>query len=106
MKNPDPAIGAKLKSKPHFYKIQLFDSLSRFLRVWLQSFLKSANMTCTIFWLKKSRKVSQNAEFHADFISVEKVCANLHQNKFDEHECKQINAYSVTFLLKIFWCIF
>ena len=40
---------------------------------------------------KKSKKVSKNAEFHADFESVEKLLKNApkksyKQNKFDEHE--------------------
>ncbi len=49
-------MGAKFKSKTHF----LF--LRRFLRVLLQSLKK------VLIW-----KVSKNAEFHADFESVEKV---------------------------------
>jgi hypothetical protein len=60
MKNTDPVMGAKLKSKTHL-KNTLFEP---FLRIWLQSskFAKSANMTkkCT----QKSYK----------------------QNKFDEHK--------------------
>ncbi len=44
-----------------------------------------------IFSWKKPGKVSKNAEFHADFKSVEKVGKNEHeknylQKKFDEHE--------------------
>jgi hypothetical protein len=58
-------MGAKLKSKTHLLNT-FFDFLSRFLRVWLQS-LKNK-----FFW-KKLKKVSKNAEFHADFESVEKV---------------------------------
>jgi hypothetical protein len=43
------------------------------------------------FLLKKSTKVSKNADFHADFESVEKVVKkwtqkSYKQNKFDEHE--------------------
>ncbi len=56
MKNTDPLMGAKLKSKTHLQNT-FFYFLSRFLRIWLQS-------------LKKDVK---NAEFHADFESVEKV---------------------------------
>jgi hypothetical protein len=64
-------MGAKLKSKTHLQNT-FFDFLSRFLRVWLQSLKK------VLIWqkkkiLKKSRKVSKNAEFYADFESVEKV---------------------------------
>ncbi len=35
----DPLMGAKLKSKTHLQNT-FFDFLSRFLRVWLQSFKK------------------------------------------------------------------
>ncbi len=46
-------------------------------------------MTQKNLFLKKSKKISKNAEFHADFESVEKVvkkCRSYKQNKFDEHE--------------------
>jgi hypothetical protein len=39
MKNTDPLMGAKLKSKTHLQNT-FFDFLSRFLRVWLQSLKK------------------------------------------------------------------
>ncbi len=42
------------------------------MRVWLQS-LKKVLKWPKKFILKKSKKVSKNAEFHADFESVEKV---------------------------------
>jgi hypothetical protein len=64
-------MGAKLKSKTHLQNT-FFDLLSRFLRVWLQS-LKKVLILPKIFFFKKSKKVSKNAEFHADFESVEKV---------------------------------
>jgi hypothetical protein len=72
-------MGAKLKSKTHLLNT-LFDFLSCFLRVWLQSYF---------FW--KIEKGVKNTEFHADFESVEKVvkkCSKkgYKQNKFDEHE--------------------
>ncbi len=52
---------------------------------------KNENMTLKKKILKKSRKVSKNAEFHADFKSVEKVFKKEHeksyqQKKFDEHK--------------------
>ncbi len=83
-------MGAKLKSKTHLQNT-FFDFLSRFLRVWLQSWKKVLIWPKTNSFLKKSKKVSKNAEFHADFESVEKVvkkCAkkSYKQNKFDEHE--------------------
>ncbi len=39
MKNTDPVIGAKLKSKTHLQNT-FFDFLNRFLRIWLQSLQK------------------------------------------------------------------
>jgi hypothetical protein len=36
-------------------------------------FEKSTNMTFKKFFVDKIKKVSKNAEFHADFKSVEKV---------------------------------
>jgi hypothetical protein len=39
MKNTDPVMGAKLKSKTHLENM-FFDFLSRFLRIWLQSLQK------------------------------------------------------------------
>jgi hypothetical protein len=39
MKNTDPLMGAKLKSKTHLLNTS-FDFFSYFLRVWLQSFQK------------------------------------------------------------------
>jgi hypothetical protein len=39
MKNTDPLMGAKLKSKTHLQN-RFFDFLSRFLHVWLQSLKK------------------------------------------------------------------
>jgi hypothetical protein len=39
MKNTDPLMAAKLKSKTHLQNT-FFDFLSRFLRIWLQSLQK------------------------------------------------------------------
>ena len=83
MKYTDPVMDAKLKSKTHLQNT-FFDFLSRFLRVWLKSLKK------VLIWHKKIL-LSKNAEFNADFESVEKVVTNVpkksyKQNKFDEHE--------------------
>jgi hypothetical protein len=54
------------------------------------------------------KKLSKNAEFHADFKSVEKVLQkstkkSYQQNKFDEHEKKWEKVHiSVRFLLITF----
>ncbi len=46
MKNTDPLMGAKFKSKTHLLNT-FFDFLNRFLRVWLQSLKK------VLIWPKK-----------------------------------------------------
>ncbi len=74
----------------HIYSIR-FDFLSRFLRVWLQSLKKVLIWPKIFFFFFKSKKVSKNAQFYADFESVEKVVKkyakkSYKQNKFDEHE--------------------
>jgi hypothetical protein len=48
MKNTDPFMGAKLKSKTHLQNT-FFDFSSRFLRVWLQSLKK------VLIWPKKKK---------------------------------------------------
>jgi hypothetical protein len=73
-------MGAKLKSKTHLQN-RFFDFLSRFLRVWLQSLKKYYYDLKKNFFLKKSKKVSKNAEFHADFESVEKVVKKCTKKK-------------------------
>ena len=83
-------MGAKLKSKTHLLNT-FFDFLSRFLRVWLQSLKKVLIWPLKKFFWTKIEKGVKNAEFHADFESVEKVvkkCTqkSYKQNKFDEHE--------------------
>ncbi len=78
-------MGAKLKSMTHL-QITFFDFLSCFLRILLQS-LKKVLIWPKIFFFKK---VSKNAEFHADFESIEKLLnmyqKSYKQNKFDKHE--------------------
>jgi hypothetical protein len=54
MKNTDPLMGAKLKSKTHLLNA-FFDFLNRFLRVWLQS-LKKVLIRPTNFFLAKNQK--------------------------------------------------
>jgi hypothetical protein len=82
-------MGANLKSKTHLLNM-FVDFLSRFLRVWFQS-LKKVQIWPLKFFFFLIQNVSKNAEFHADFESVEKVvkkCTkkSYKQNKFDEHE--------------------
>ncbi len=81
-------MGAKLKSKTHLQNT-FFDFFSCFLRVWLQSLKKVLIWPKNFFFI--SKKGAKNAEFHADFESIEKVvkkCTkkSYKQNKFDEHE--------------------
>ena len=90
MKYTDPVMDVKLKSKTHLQNT-FFDFLSRFLCVWLQSLKKVIIWSLKKLFLKKSKKVSKNAEFHADLNPLKKLLKNAHtksykQNKFDEHE--------------------
>ncbi len=67
------------------------DPFEPFFAHLASKFGKSANMTPKKFFVKKSKKISKNAEFHADFESVKKVdnkCTkkSYKKNKFDEHE--------------------
>jgi hypothetical protein len=55
MKNTDPLMGANESKKHAFVRLA-------------SEFSKSANMT--------QKKISKNAEFHADFESTEKVVKN------------------------------
>jgi hypothetical protein len=73
-------MGAKLKSKTHLQNT-FFELLSRFLRVWLQSLKKVQIWPKKYFYWKKSKKVSKNAEFRADFESVEKVVKKCTKKK-------------------------
>jgi hypothetical protein len=50
-------------------------------------FAKSANMTPKKFFLKKIEKDIKNAEFHADFESVEKVVQKCTKKKL---QAKQV----------------
>jgi hypothetical protein len=83
-------MGEKMKSTTHLQNT-FFDFLSRFLRIWLQSLQTVVIWPPKKFFWTKSKKISKNAEFHADFESVENVvkkCTkkSYKQNKFEEHE--------------------
>ncbi len=45
---------------------------------------ESANKTPKKLFLKKSNKISKNAEFYADFRTVEKVAKNAHTKSYKE----------------------
>ncbi len=79
-------MGAKLKSKTHLQNT-FFDFLNRFLRVWLQS-LKKVLIWPNNFFMKKSKKVSKNAEFHADFVTIFfwRIFSKLFQRIRNQHE--------------------
>ncbi len=89
MKNTDPLMGAKLKSKTHLLNT-FFDFLSRFLRVWLQSLKKVLIWPKKKFLGKNQKRCQKNPEFHAHFESVEKVVEKytkkVIRNTIDEHE--------------------
>jgi hypothetical protein len=78
MKNTDPLMGAKFKSKKHLLNIFLFWAV--FCAFGFKVF-KKCLYDKNDKW-KKSKKISKNAEFHADFESVEKVVKKCTQKKF------------------------
>ncbi len=105
-------MGAKLKFKTHLLNA-FFDFLSHFLRVGLQSLKIVLIWPKKNFFWKKSKKVSKNAEFHADFESVEKVIKKCTKKKLKAKQVwrtwvkvKKVHI-SVMFLLITFCvCIF
>ncbi len=102
-------MGAKLKSKTHLQNT-FFDFLSRFLRVWLQSSKKVLIWPKKIIFLKKSKKVSKNAEFHADFESVEKVVKKCTKKVISKTSLTNMSKsekghFYVTFLLITFFFV-
>jgi hypothetical protein len=104
-------MGAKLKSKKHLQNT-FFDFLSRFLRIWLQSLQKVLIWPQKFFFSKNSIWVSKNAEFHADFESVEKVVKKCTKKTLQAKQVwqtwvkvKKVHI-SVTFLLITFFVYF
>ncbi len=75
----------KLKSKTHLQN-RFFDFLSRFLRVWLQSFQKVPKWPRKFLFYKKIKKDIKNAEFHADFESVKKKLKNAQKMNMSKSE--------------------
>ena len=72
VENTKAEMDAKVNSKTCLEKaFSLF--LSRFMRVKLQNFEKVLNRAKKIFFYKNRLRVSKNAEFYAEFKSVEKV---------------------------------
>jgi hypothetical protein len=89
MKNTDPWMDAKLKSKKHLLNT-FFDFLSHFLRVWLQSIQKVLIRPKNFFW-KKSKKISKNTEFHAAFESVDKVIKNAQKKVMNKASLRNMS---------------
>jgi len=87
--------------------------LSRFLRICSQSSKKVQIWPKKFFFLKKSKKVSKNAEFHADFESVEKVLKKCTKKKLLAKTWRKNALFSLllmfvklVLLITFFWCIF
>ncbi len=79
MKNTDPLMGAKLKSKTHLQNT-FFDFLSCFLSVWLQSLKKVLIWPKKFFFEKKSKKVSKT-QISRWFRIRWKNCYKMHKKK-------------------------
>jgi hypothetical protein len=76
-------------------------------------FEKSTIMTLEIFFLKISRKASKNAEFHADFESVDNFFEKTHKKKVICKNVMEICTFFTfthvrqsCFAYNFFWCIF
>jgi hypothetical protein len=108
IKNTDPLVGAKLKSKTHLLNT-FFDFLSLIARlaskvpIWAKK---------SFFW-KKIKNLQKNAEFHADFESVEKVVKKCTKKVISKTSLTNMTIkvkivhISITFLLiTLFWCIY
>jgi hypothetical protein len=83
MKNTDPLMGAKFKSKTHLLNTFLIFGavfMGPFFARLASKFEKRTNMTYTNFFFQ-SKKVSKNAEFHADFKSIEKSFKKMQGQK-------------------------
>ncbi len=83
-------MGAKLKSKTHLQNT-LFDFLSRFLRVWLQSLKKVPVWPKKIFFWKNQKMCQKTQNFTLISNPLKKLLKNApkksyKQNKFDEYE--------------------
>jgi hypothetical protein len=76
--NTDPLMGAKFKSKTHLLNRFVY-FWRHFLRIWLQS-LKKVLIWRTKFLFLNQKRI-KNAEFHADFKSVEKVSKKCTKKK-------------------------
>jgi hypothetical protein len=87
--------------------------LSRFLRICSQSSKKVLIWPKNFFFVTKSKKVSNNAEFHADFESVEKVLKKCAKKKLLAKTWRKNALFSLllmfvklVLLITFFWCIF
>ncbi len=107
MKNTVPLISAKLKSKAHLQKF-----FELFFGQLASKFEKVLIWPKNIFLWKNNKKVSENAEFHADFESVEKGSKKCTKKKLKAKQVwrtwvkvKKVHI-SVTFLQIIFFCAF
>jgi hypothetical protein len=78
MKNPDPLINAKLKSKAHLINT-FFDFVVPYLPGFASKYKKGK---CDQnFFLQNIKIGIKNAEFHADLKSVKKVGKKCTKNK-------------------------
>ncbi len=66
MKNTDPLMGAKLKSKTHLLNV----FIDFFAVFWLSA---SKFAECDQIFFISNKSYKKNTEFHADFESIEKV---------------------------------
>jgi hypothetical protein len=101
-------MDAKFKSKTHL--IDMFFIFGTIFCAFGLKLRKSINITYIFFF--GSKKVSKNAEFHADFKSVEKVfkkCTKKAKSKtilMNMSKSRKSAYFHHIFANNVFWCIF
>ncbi len=97
----------------HIHKKRFSVFLSRFLRICNQSVQKVLIRANIFILFKNSMWVSKNAEFHADFESVEKVLKKWTPKKLLAKTWRKYALFSLlimfvklVLLVTFFWCIF
>jgi hypothetical protein len=85
MKNTDPVMGAKLKSKTHLQNT-FFLFFEPFFAHLASKFAKSANMTPNFFFFFLIKKYSKKQNFVEKFVKNAPK-KSYKQNKFEERKC-------------------
>ncbi len=111
MKNTDPLMGAKLKSKTHLLNT-FFDFLSRFLRIWLQSLKKYYYDLKKIFLQKNKKRCQKTQNFTLISNPLKKLLKNAPKKVTGKTSLTNMSKneksafFRHVFANNICWCIF